>query len=153
MALGERERVRHLLALDAAAVMRRLNDRRDEMVTIFSRQRDREALVSPMRSTLSTMRFSEIVRLTLREQKAVFEFHEALDDLHWYLRYTVDMPGTLEMRLQFHLKLLNERHGRLVDVLGPVTEQDLDADMPVIAPPKRRKKATAARRTKPSKRR
>lgn len=45
MALGERERVRHLLALDAAAVMRRLNDRRDEMVTIFSRQRDREALV------------------------------------------------------------------------------------------------------------
>ena len=138
---SERDRVRYLLALDAAGVMRRLAERREEMVEVFSRLRDREALITPLRSTFDTMQFSELVRLTLREQRAVHAFHEALDDLRWYLRYTVDMPGTLEQRFAHYLRELEHAHQRLTAALGKVTETEIDADFPMRAPPRRKKRA------------
>jgi hypothetical protein len=149
----ERDRIRYALALDAAGIIRRLEEHHDEMVGLFSRLRDREALTSPLRTTLDTIRFSELVRLTLREQKAVHLFHEAVDDLRWYLRYTVDMPGMLEQKFGAYLKLLTLAHVELEKALGPVSPDELNVDLPPLIRQKRRKKSTAARRDKPSKRR
>jgi hypothetical protein len=149
---AERDRIRHLLAIDAASVMRRLADRREEMVTIFSRQRDRGALLMPLRSTLTTARFSDLAVLTIEEQRAAFLFHEALDDLHWYLQYTVDMPGTLEMKFQHYLRVLAEAFEKFVRKFGAVSEQQEEADMPAPPMPKRLPKRKLPRRPRPKRR-
>lgn len=137
---AEADRIRHLIALDATAVQRRLLDRREEMVEVFSRQRDRDALLLPIRSVFQTMRFGDLALLPIADQRAVHGFHEALDDLHWYLRYTVDMPGTLEQRLQHFLRRLTIAFDALVARFGKITEEQLDADMPMPPAPKPEKK-------------
>jgi hypothetical protein len=143
---AEKDRVRHLLALDATAVMRRLADRRDEMVRIFAHQRDRRALVEPLRSTFDTVRFSDLAILSVPEQRVVHDFHEALDDLRWYLQYTVDMPGTLEQRLHHYLRTLAGTFEKLAQKLGTVPSEQLDVDMPAPAQPRRRVRALKGRR-------
>jgi hypothetical protein len=145
---AERDRVRHLLALDATGVMRRLADRREEMVTIFSQQRDRGALLAPLRSTFDTLRFSDLAILNTQDQRVVHDFHEALDDLHWYLQYTVDMPGTLELKLQHYLRGLATAFQKLVDRLGVVSERQLEADLPAPPQPPRHRVSRGGPRRK-----
>lgn len=145
---AERDRIRHLMAIDATSVMRRLADRREDMVTIFSRQRDRNALLAPLRSTLTTARFSDLAQLTIEEQRAAFVFHESLDDLHWYLQYTVDMPGTLELKFEQYLRLLAEAFEKFVRKFGAITEQEEEADMPAPPAPKRLKRKAPPKRKK-----
>lgn len=149
---AERDRVRHLLALDATAVMRRLADRREEMVKIFAHQRDRHALIEPLRSTFDTVRFSDLAILSIPEQRVVHDFHEALDDLRWYLQYTVDMPGTLEQRLHHYLRTLATAFEKLAHKLGTIPSEHLDVDMPAPPQPRRRPRVLKARRVAAKKR-
>src|SRR4051812_16513842 len=125
-----RDRVRHWISLDAAGVMRRLTERQDEMLSNFSRLRDREVLLKPLRSTANTVRFADLVLFNPVEQRIIHDFFEALDDLHWYLQYTTDMPGALELKLRAYVRVLEVAHERLVAALGAVSEAELDADFP-----------------------
>ncbi|MGI5861394.1 MAG: hypothetical protein ACOX6T_04970 [Myxococcales bacterium] len=116
---SERERVRNLVALDAAALMSRIAARADEMIGLFSRHRDREPLLNPLRSRLPEMGFRELSLLSAREQSAVSAFVEALEALRWYFRYTVDMPSTAEQRFRVHRRSLDACYERLVAAVGP----------------------------------
>src|SRR3954462_3371008 len=68
-------RVRHLLSLDANAVMKRLASKQDEAVGLFSRLRTRDGMIELCRSGYTTITFSELVRLDPGEQQAVEAFH------------------------------------------------------------------------------
>jgi hypothetical protein len=151
---AERDRIRHLIALDATGVHRRLMDRREEMIEIFGRQRDRDALLLPLRSVFTTMRFGDMAILSIEDQRAVHGYYESLDDMHWYLKYTVDMPGTLEQRLQHFLRELTTSFDRMIARIGSVTEEQLYADMPSPTPalPPRRPKVLVAKK-RPAKKR
>ncbi len=117
--LDQPARIRHLIALDAANVMKRLNARRDEMVTLFSRLRDREPLLVAVHTWFVTITFEELALLDPPEQKAVSIFYEALADLRWYLQYTQDMPGKLQQYLDQHLRELDELCRALTAAIGP----------------------------------
>ncbi len=112
-------RIRHLIALDAANVMKRLAARRDEMITLFSRLRDREPLLVAVHSWFVTITFGELAVLDPAEQKAVSIFYEALAELRWYLQYTQDMPGKLQQHLDQHLRDLDTRYRELTVAIGP----------------------------------
>jgi hypothetical protein len=112
-------RVRHLLALDAANVMVRLRTRQDEMVSLFSRLRDRGPLVETVRCWFTTISFGELSMLSPAEQLAANGFYELLGEVRWYLQYTEDMPGQVQLRLGAHVRKLEERHAGLVAALGP----------------------------------
>ena len=116
---ADRLRVLHLLALDANALMVRLDSRHQLMLTIFSRQRDRATLLDPLRSTFYGASFADLAALEPAEQSAVFAFYEALDALRWYLQHTTDMPGQLEIVLTGHRKALVAAHLALMNVLVP----------------------------------
>ncbi|MFT3837275.1 MAG: hypothetical protein QM723_09800 [Myxococcaceae bacterium] len=115
----QQARIRHLIALDARNVMKRLASRRDEMVQLFSRLRDREPLLVAVHTWFVTITFSELSILEPPEQNAVASFYELLADLRWYLQYTQDMPGKLQQRLDQHLKELDERYRELTASIGP----------------------------------
>ena len=128
-------RIRNVIALDAANVMKRLAGRQDEMVTLFSRLRDREPMLLTIRSWFSTVTFGEMAALDPAEQLAVTRFYALLAELQWYLQYTEDMPSTVQQVLSLRVKQLQVGHAELNRVLGPPSG---DATRTVDAEPAKR---------------
>lgn len=116
-------RVRHLLSLDAARVMRRLGAKQDEAVSLFSRLRTREGLIELCHSDFTTATFSELARLEPVEQTSVQQFHDVLHELRWYVSYTEDMPSTVKSTVAQYVRRLDELHQALTATLGPPEAQ------------------------------
>ena len=114
-------RVRNLLALDAANIMRRLEARRSEMFVLFSRLRSREPMLS---TRYSSATFHELIHLPAHEQSVVDHFYECLDALRWYFTYTEDMPSTAQQTFNTLHRRLEEAHRKLVATLGHPVSPD-----------------------------
>jgi hypothetical protein len=121
---SEPARVRNLLALDAAAVVRRLEARCDEMIGLFSRLRNRAPLLSTIESRWASATFHDLAVLESREQAAASRFYDRLDVLRWYFTYTEDMPSTAQLTFTTLHRQLVEAHHDLVRVLGPPAPMD-----------------------------
>ena len=129
-------RIRHLIALDATNVMRRLGARREQMVSLFSRLRDREPMLSAVRSWFETIAFDALASLHPEEQRAVNDFHHVLGELRWYLRYTEDMPSTVRTIVTQHARALETEYAKLISVLGEVAaEASVVVDVEVVTEP------------------
>ena len=113
-------RVRHLIALDATSIMRRLEARRAEMFILFSRLRSREPMLSTLATRYTSANFHELAHLPVREQSVVDHFYESLDTLRWYFTYTEDMPSTAQQTFNTLHRRLEEAHRELIAALGPV---------------------------------
>lgn len=111
-------RVRNLLALDSANIMRRLEARRGEMIALFSRLRSREPMLSTIATRFTSATFQELVRLPIGEQAVVNQFYECLDELRWYFTYTEDMPSTAQQTFTTLHRRLIEAHQKLVAAIG-----------------------------------
>ncbi|GMU61627.1 MAG: hypothetical protein AMXMBFR34_33900 [Myxococcaceae bacterium] len=120
--LAAAARVRHVLAMDAANVMKRLHARQDEMVRLFSRLRDRAPLMNTVHTWFTTITLAELTLLEPPEQHAVNAFYEALDDLRWYLQYTEEMPTHVREKLSRFVRRLDERHHALTAAIGPADQ-------------------------------
>lgn len=112
-------KVRHLLSLDVAQVLRRLEAKQDEAVGLFSRLRTREGLIALCRTSFTSITFSELARLSPKEQKAVHAFHDVLHELRWYVSYTEDMPSTVKTTVSQYVRRLDELRHALNATLGP----------------------------------
>ncbi|MFT3707045.1 MAG: hypothetical protein QM817_05185 [Archangium sp.] len=112
-------KVRHLISLDAALIMKRIAVKQDEAVGLFSRLRTREGMIELCRSTFGSVTFSELARLNPPEQTAAFDFHEQLDAMRWYVSYTEDMPSTVKSTVSQHVRRLEELHRTLTTRIGP----------------------------------
>ena len=122
------ERVRNLVALDAENLMKRLRSRRAEMITLFSRRRDREVLLAALNSWFEEADASYLVHLRPEQQSALSAFYEAVAELRFYFQYTEDMPGTVERTTDKHIATLEGHYARLVKAFGgpvPVDIEDL----------------------------
>jgi len=116
---AETAKVRHLLSLDADQVMRRIEAKQDEAVGLFSRLRTREGMIDLCRSVFTTVTFSDLARLTPKEQRAVHDFHDLLHQLRWYVSYTEDMPSTVKTTVSQYVRRLDELHHLLNAAIGP----------------------------------
>jgi hypothetical protein len=112
-------RIRNLIALDAANIMRRLDERRGEMFALFSRLRSREPMLSTISSRYTAATFQELIHLPVLEQSVVDQFYECLDALRWYFTYTEDMPSTAQQTFNTLHRRLEEAYRKLVATLGP----------------------------------
>ncbi|MBL8910934.1 MAG: hypothetical protein JNM17_09555 [Archangium sp.] len=112
-------KVRHLIALDAASVMKRIDSKQDEAVGLFSRLRTRDGMIELCRSSFTSVTFSELARLSPPEQLATFSFHEQLDAMRWYVSYTEDMPSTVKSTVSQYVRKLGELHRDLTTRIGP----------------------------------
>ncbi|MBK7863246.1 MAG: hypothetical protein IPJ65_32500 [Archangiaceae bacterium] len=113
------QRVRQLIALDGAKVMKRLQSRQTEMVRLFSRLRDRSPLLEVVDSWFQSITFTELSALDPHEQRAVTTFYELLGELRWYLQYTEDMPLQVQQRVTKFVHELRAAHRALTSVIGP----------------------------------
>jgi hypothetical protein len=117
-------RVTNLIALDAALIMRRLEARRDEMFTLFSRLRSREPMLTTIATRFTSATFHDLVHLPEREQAVVHGFYERLDEMRWYFTYTEDMPSTVQQTFTALHRRLEEAYRHLVVTLGPPVTPD-----------------------------
>ena len=120
-------RVRNLIALDAALIMRRLEARRDEMFVLFSRLRSREPMLTTIATRFTSATFHDLVHLPEPEQAVVHGFHERLDEMRWYFTYTEDMPSTVQQTFTALHRRLEEAYRHLVVALGPPVSPDAAA--------------------------
>jgi hypothetical protein len=116
---SDADRVRHLIAVDAATVMSRLGKRHAEMVRLFSRLRDRSPLLEVVQSWFQSITFGELACLEPREQRAITAFYEHLADLRWYLQYTEDMPLQVGTHVTQFVRELAAAHRALTEQIGP----------------------------------
>jgi hypothetical protein len=112
------QRVRHLISLEAGALVVQLKARGDEAVVLFSRLRDRSPLLAATRSRLSELSFEHVSLLEPHEQRAVLVFCEAVERCQWYARYTEDMPSTAKSVLLGLSTELETRLLALTQVIG-----------------------------------
>ncbi|MFY1829274.1 hypothetical protein ACN47A_25375 [Myxococcus fulvus] len=117
-------RVRNLIAMDAAGIMRRLEARRDEMFALFSRLRSRGPLLETIASRYAEGAFEQLIHLPEQEQAVVDRYYTHLDELRWYFTYTEDMPGTAQVNFIKLHKRLEESYRVLVVTLGPPVSAD-----------------------------
>lgn len=115
----EEQRVRQLIALDAANVMKRLTARSEEMISLFSRLRDRGPMLETVKSWFGTVTFAELALLDPPEQREVNAFYELLGEVRWYLQYTEEMPTQLRARIGQFMGQLEESYRALTAVIGP----------------------------------
>ncbi len=125
-------RVRHLVALDAKNVMDRLSERLTEMVSLFSRLRDRTPLLTTVQSWFPSATFGDLAELEPVEQRAVNDFYEVLGQLRWYLQYTEDMPLQLQRQVGLLHGKLQESHRQLTAVIGEPGEGPVFVDGEVV---------------------
>jgi len=117
------QRVRSLIALDATNVVERLGLRREEMVALFSRLRDRGPLLAAIESWFPSATFAELASLEPHEQRGVSQFYELLGELRWYARYTEDMPLQVAQKIDRLIAGLAEGRRLLLAVLeAPVSK-------------------------------
>ncbi|RKH14465.1 hypothetical protein D7X74_20040 [Corallococcus sp. CA047B] len=117
-------RVRNLLALDAAGIMRRLAARREEMFILFSRLRSRGPLVETVTSHYAEGAFIQLIHLSEQEQAVVDHFYARLDELRWYFTYTEDMPGTAHQTFIALHRRLEESYRLFVETIGLPVQPD-----------------------------
>ncbi len=117
-------RVRNLIALDAALIMRRLEARRDEMFVLFSRLRSREPMLTTIATRFTSATFHDLVHLPEGDQAVVHGFYERLDEMRWYFTYTEDMPSTVQQTFTALHRRLEEAYRHLVVALGPPVPPD-----------------------------
>jgi hypothetical protein len=117
-------RVRNLIALDAANIMRRLEARRGEMFALFSRLRSREPMLSTLATRYASATFHDLVHLPVHEQSVVDHFYECVDALRWYFTYTEDMPSTAQQTFVTLHRRIEEAHRKLVATLGHPVSPD-----------------------------
>jgi hypothetical protein len=130
------DRVRHLIALDAASVMTRLGARHDDMVALFSRLRDRSPMLETIDSWFLTISFGELAALTPAEQKAADDFYTLLGELRWYLQYTDDMPGLVQTRVTQFVRKMETAHRKLGLTIGPIARDAPVVDGEVVRKPR-----------------
>jgi hypothetical protein len=131
-------RVQNLVALDAALIMRRLEARRDEMFTLFSRLRSREPMLSTISTRFTSATFHDLAHLPEKEQAVVHAFYERLDEMRWYFTYTEDMPSTVQQTFLALYRRLEDAYRLLLVALGPPVTPDVAVVVeaePVRSPP------------------
>jgi hypothetical protein len=105
--------IRHVITLEATSLMLRLAQRQGEMVSLFSRLRDREALLAPFHSLLDSIAFESVASLTEPEQKSLSDFRELIHEMKWYLKFTEDMPTGVQLKLTSFIKRLEAAYAEL----------------------------------------
>lgn len=114
------ERLRALLALEIDRIVHDLRNRKAFMVGIWARLRSREPFMETLFTRWRTLGVDDLSHLDTEQIIPVEHFHNTVDELRMYLRFTEDMPNALSDQYDRRLKTLEEAGVAAVRALGGV---------------------------------
>ena len=125
------DRLRSLLAMEIARIVDDLELRRDFLVRMWSKHRDRKPFLDTIFNRWKTVGFPDLTELDPSEVAAVDGFFRKVDEFRLYVSYTQDMPTTLTERYDFMVPRLRAWGEQAIDALGGAPERPevLDAEM------------------------
>jgi len=121
------ERLRRLLALEVDRVVDDLDLRRDFLVDSWGRHRDRGPFIDTMFTRWNTLAMTDLALIDAEAMVACEAFHRELDELRMYMRFTGDMPATLQERFDRALARLKVVGALAIERLGGVPERPVFA--------------------------
>ena len=122
-------RLRGLVALEIARIVDDLELRRDFLLRMWSKFRDRQPFLDTLFNRWHTVGFPDLAELRTDEVVACDAFFRKVDEVRLYLAYTQDMPTTLAERLDSASGRLRELGEVALEALGgaPDRPEVLDA--------------------------
>lgn len=123
-----------LIKLDARNLFNRIHLRHDQYLEVFSSKRDRRIFKEIFENRYSKCLFSDLSHLPVEIIEIANEFYQASEDLYWYLKYTQDMPNTIED------EIIRKTHfiGKRLEILNLYIDAELSgSSMQDIQDPKK----------------
>ena len=125
------ERLRRLAALEVARIMDDMKHRRDFLLRMWSRHRDRNPFLDTIHNRWKTVGFPDLADLDPETVASVDGFFRKVDEFRLYVAYTQDMPTTMADRYDFMVVRIRAWGEQAIDALGGAPERPevLDAEM------------------------
>lgn len=90
------QRLLTLIKLDAKRLYERIRYRAPEYLFIFSSKRTREHFKEVFKNRYKDVRIEDLKMVGQEVIIALDEFYSLVDEIHWYVNSTEDMPGTVD---------------------------------------------------------
>lgn len=125
------ERLKSLLALEIARIVDDLELRRDFLMRMWSKHRDRRPFLDTVFNRYKSVGFPDLAELEPEQIAAVDGFFRKIDEFRLYVAYTQDMPTTMADRYDFMVVRLRAWGESALDALGGAPERPevLDAEL------------------------
>jgi len=118
-------RLRRLLALEVSRIVEDLEARRELLLEVWSRHRDRGPFVDTLHSRWRTLSMPDLAVLDTEMVVQVEAFYRELDDVSLYFRFTQDMPTTLAEAYDEALLRLKAYGALAIEALGGVPKRPM----------------------------
>ncbi|MFG1500673.1 hypothetical protein ABMA70_10750 [Halobacteriovorax sp. XZX-3] len=102
-----------ILRQDAARLADKIIHREREYLQILSMKRTREHFNAIFRSNFKTITVAQLMLLSEELIINLEDFYNTVDDLHWYLAHTEDMPATIEDKVHAMVKMVKNKYEQL----------------------------------------
>ena len=122
------KRLRALMALEIARIVDDLALRRDFLMRIWGRFRDRSPFLETVYNRYKSVGFPDLVDLETDEVVVVEAFFRKLDEFRLYVSYTQDMPTTMGDRYDLAVEQLVVLGEQAVEALGGAPESPVILD-------------------------
>jgi hypothetical protein len=108
-----KKRVILLVKLDSENVFRKLNDRLDESMRVFSQKRTREHFSELFLTRYFDVSLEDLTFFSEEVIVALNTFYQTLDEMRWYLMVTEDMPSTVNDKARYYFRELSKHYDTL----------------------------------------
>lgn len=114
------QRIARIMAIEVGRIMRHIVERKVFLLQTWSRHRAREPFLDTLFSRYRTLNAGDLAELSEDMIEALEAFYEAHGEFVSYVRFTEDMPVTLEERFDELVEALLEVGEVALEVLGEV---------------------------------
>ncbi|AYF43324.1 hypothetical protein BALOs_0309 [Halobacteriovorax sp. BALOs_7] len=118
-----------ILRQDAARLADRIITREKEYLHILSMKRTREHFNAVFRSNFKTITVQQLMLLSEELIINLEDFYNTIDDMHWYLVHTEDMPATIEDRVHAMVRDVKNKYDQLNLYLNAELETHEESDV------------------------
>lgn len=132
------EKLRKVLALEIDRIVEDLELRRQVLIELWGRTRDRGMFLDTVFSRWSTLGFPELLELETEEVAAADAFYRELHELRFYFKFTEDMPVHLMDTYDLALDRMQQYGALALEALGGPPDRpfiEFPEDEPPSPPP------------------
>lgn len=126
----EKERIILLLKIDANNLFRRIKERKNEYLEIFSLRRTRSHFPMIFRNRFETTTVNDLAHCGPELILLLNEFYTLAEEMNWYLYETQDLPNTVE---NFILRKI-ARMEKVLENLNLFLDAEMGGEKPILIP-------------------
>jgi len=108
-----KKRVILLLKLDSENIFRKLHERLDESMRVFSQKRTRDHFSELFSTRYFNVSLEDLTFCSEEVIVALNAFYQTVDEMRWYLMVTEDMPSTVNDKARYYFRDLTKHYDTL----------------------------------------